>query len=98
MALFIGARNIVSGFGWGPVYESVTTQPNLRKQPYRIPCGAVWGGIQPASLHACTKPALLEAQGDRQLASLRDTLVKGGTAFSGGPLLDDCTFMVIEIQ
>ena len=33
----------------------MTTQPNLGKQPYRIPCGAVWGGIQPVSLDACTK-------------------------------------------
>jgi phosphoserine phosphatase RsbU/P len=43
-------------------------------------------------------PALLEAQGDRELTSLRDALVKGATAFSGGPLLDDCTFMVVEIR
>ena len=43
-------------------------------------------------------PALLEAQGDRDLTSLRDALVKGATAFSGGPLLDDCTLMVVEIR
>jgi hypothetical protein len=43
-------------------------------------------------------PALLEAEGGRELASLRDALVKGATAFSGGPLLDDCTFMVVEIR
>ncbi len=43
-------------------------------------------------------PALLEAQGDRELTSLRDALAKGATAFSGGPLLDDCTIMVVEIR
>ncbi len=32
----------------------MTTKPNLLKQPYRISCGAVWGGIQPVSLDACT--------------------------------------------
>jgi hypothetical protein len=32
------------------------------------------------------------------LTSLRDTLVKRATAFSGGPLLDDCTLMVVEIR
>ena len=43
-------------------------------------------------------PALLEAKGDGELASLRDALVTGATAFSGGPLVDDCTFMVVEIR
>jgi phosphoserine phosphatase RsbU/P len=43
-------------------------------------------------------PALLETQGDRELTSLRDALVKGATAFSGGPLSDDCTFMIVEIR
>jgi sigma-B regulation protein RsbU (phosphoserine phosphatase) len=27
----------------------------LRKQPHRIPCGAIWGGIQPVTLDAYTK-------------------------------------------
>jgi hypothetical protein len=35
--------------------ESMTRQPDPVKQPYRIPCGAVWGGIQPVSLATCTK-------------------------------------------
>src|SRR5271155_5020809 len=36
-------------------------------------------------------PALLEAQADAELASVRDVLVERATAFSGGPLLiDDC--------
>jgi len=43
-------------------------------------------------------PAFLDAQGDRELTSLRDILVKRATAFSGGPLLDDCTLMVVEIR
>lgn len=43
-------------------------------------------------------PALLDAQGDRELTSLRDALAKGATIFSGGPLRDDCTFMVAEIR
>jgi len=30
-------------------------------------------------------PALLEAKADGELASLRDALVEGATAFSGGP-------------
>lgn len=33
----------------------MTTELKLRKQPYRIPCGAVWGGIQQVSRDACTK-------------------------------------------
>jgi sigma-B regulation protein RsbU (phosphoserine phosphatase) len=44
-------------------------------------------------------PAILEAQGGRELANLRDALVKGATEFSGGPLLtDDCTLMVVEVR
>lgn len=42
--------------------------------------------------------ALLEAQGDRELTSLRDALANGARAFSRGPLLDDCTFMIVEIR
>jgi serine phosphatase RsbU (regulator of sigma subunit) len=41
---------------------------------------------------------LLEAQGDDKLANLRDALVERATAFSGGPLLDDCTLMVVEVR
>jgi hypothetical protein len=29
--------------------------PELEKQPYRIACGTVWGGIKPVSLDVCTK-------------------------------------------
>jgi sigma-B regulation protein RsbU (phosphoserine phosphatase) len=44
-------------------------------------------------------PAILEAQGDCELATLRDALVEGATEFSGGPLLnDDCTPMVVEVR
>jgi sigma-B regulation protein RsbU (phosphoserine phosphatase) len=43
-------------------------------------------------------PALLEAKADGELASLRDALVEGATAFSGGPLSDDCTLMVVEVR
>jgi phosphoserine phosphatase RsbU/P len=43
-------------------------------------------------------PALLEIDGDRELVGLRDALVEGATAFSGGTLLDDCTCMVVEIR
>ena len=42
--------------------------------------------------------ALLDAQGDCELKSLRDALARGATSFSGGSLLDDCTFMVVEIR
>ena len=31
------------------------TAPELEKQPYRIACGTVWGGIKPVSLDVCTK-------------------------------------------
>jgi serine phosphatase RsbU (regulator of sigma subunit) len=44
-------------------------------------------------------PALLEAQADAELASVRDVLVESATAFSGGPLvIDDCTLMVVEVR
>jgi len=44
-------------------------------------------------------PALLEAQADAELATVRDVLVERATAFSGGPLLiDDCTLMVVEVR
>jgi phosphoserine phosphatase RsbU/P len=33
----------------------MSTEPKRRKEPYRIPCGAVWGGIQPTSRDASTK-------------------------------------------
>jgi serine phosphatase RsbU (regulator of sigma subunit) len=42
--------------------------------------------------------AMLEAHADSELASLRDALIEGVTAFSGGPLLDDCTLMVAEVR
>jgi phosphoserine phosphatase RsbU/P len=31
------------------------TAPELEKQPYKIACGTVWGGIKPVSLDVCTK-------------------------------------------
>jgi len=44
-------------------------------------------------------PALLDAQPDLELASLRDNLIERATVFSGGPLLiDDCTLMVVEVR
>jgi phosphoserine phosphatase RsbU/P len=44
-------------------------------------------------------PALLDTQSGMELASVRDALVEGATAFSGGPLLtDDCTLMVVEVR
>ena len=44
-------------------------------------------------------PALLDAQPDLELASLRDVLIERASAFSGGPLLtDDCTLMVVEVR
>jgi sigma-B regulation protein RsbU (phosphoserine phosphatase) len=43
-------------------------------------------------------PARLEIDGDRELVGLRNTLIEGATAFSGGTLLDDCTLMVVEIR
>jgi len=33
----------------------MVTAPELEKQPYRIACGTVWGGIKPVSLDVCTK-------------------------------------------
>jgi phosphoserine phosphatase RsbU/P len=33
----------------------MTTAPELQKQPYRIACSTVWGGIEPVSLDVCTK-------------------------------------------
>jgi serine phosphatase RsbU (regulator of sigma subunit) len=42
--------------------------------------------------------AMLEAHEDSELACLRDALIEGVTAFSGGPLLDDCTLMVAEVR
>ena len=43
--------------------------------------------------------ALLEAEGNDDLAGVRDALVAGVTAFSGGSLLkDDCTLMVVEVR
>jgi sigma-B regulation protein RsbU (phosphoserine phosphatase) len=41
---------------------------------------------------------LLEDQTDGDLASLRDSLVRGAIKFSGGALLDDCTLMVGEVR
>jgi hypothetical protein len=42
---------------------------------------------------------LLEAQGNDDLAGVRDAMVAGATAFSGGSLLkDDCTLMVVEVR
>jgi sigma-B regulation protein RsbU (phosphoserine phosphatase) len=44
-------------------------------------------------------PALLEAQADSELASVRDALIERASAFSSGPLLtDDCTLMVVEVR
>jgi serine phosphatase RsbU (regulator of sigma subunit) len=44
-------------------------------------------------------PALLEAEAEMELASVRDALIQRATAFSGGPLLtDDCTLMVVEVR
>jgi serine phosphatase RsbU (regulator of sigma subunit) len=31
------------------------TAPTLPTQPYRIPCAAIWGGIEPVSLDVCTQ-------------------------------------------
>jgi Stage II sporulation protein E (SpoIIE) len=43
-------------------------------------------------------PALLEAQADSELASVRDALIERASAFSGGPLLtDDRTLMAVEV-
>jgi hypothetical protein len=43
--------------------------------------------------------ALLEAEGNDNLAGVRDALVAGVTAFSGGSLLKDaCTLMVVEVR
>jgi phosphoserine phosphatase RsbU/P len=41
---------------------------------------------------------LSKTQGDCELANLRDALIEGAVAFSGGPLLDDCTLMVGEVR
>lgn len=44
-------------------------------------------------------PSLLEAQVDGDVERVRDALVDGAIAFSGGPLLqDDCTLMVVEVR
>jgi hypothetical protein len=43
--------------------------------------------------------ALLEAEGNDNLAGVRDALVAGVTAFSGGSLLKDaCILMVVEVR
>jgi serine phosphatase RsbU (regulator of sigma subunit) len=35
--------------------NSITSTPKLQNQPYRNPCAAIWGGIQPVSLDVCTQ-------------------------------------------
>jgi len=42
--------------------------------------------------------ALLEAQADGELASLRDAFVEGAIVFSGWPRLDDCTLTVVKVR
>ena len=41
---------------------------------------------------------LLENRTEGELSSVRDSLVAGATAFSGGTLRDDCTLMVAEVR
>jgi serine phosphatase RsbU (regulator of sigma subunit) len=41
---------------------------------------------------------LLEAEGDGDLTSVRNALVKGAADFSGGSLSDDCALMVVEVR